>query len=125
MAFTVPESIFPPFFNALQCNKFGIHVCKYGILLGGLSGFILSACRRLRRHLQEDVIRDLCSSAAALQELEAEFNQLTEDREILRRVMPSGNSKVGALFVSSKGSQIALKHEHSFKPASFLFLSLG
>lgn len=96
----------------MQCSKFGIHVSKYGIFsfLKKCWWFILYACRRLRRHLQEDVVRDLCSSAAALQELEAEFNQLTEDREILRRVMPSGNSKVGALFVSCKGSQIALKH---------------
>ncbi|XP_068728449.1 DNA-directed RNA polymerase II subunit RPB1-like [Montipora capricornis] len=50
--------------------------------------------RLLRRQLQEDVVRDLCSSAAALQELETEFNQLAEDREILRRIIPSGNSKV-------------------------------
>ena len=56
--------------------------------------FAILHCRRLRRHLQEDVVRDLCSSAAALQELESEFNQLAEDREILRRIIPSGNSKV-------------------------------
>ena len=46
-------------------------------------------------------MRDLCSSASALQDLEAEFNQLQEDREILRRVIPSGNSKV--LMASSQG----------------------
>lgn len=50
--------------------------------------------RRLRRLLQEDVVRDLCSSNTALQDLESEFNQLQEDREILRRIIPSGNSKV-------------------------------
>lgn len=50
--------------------------------------------RRLRRYLQEDVVRDLCSSAAALQDLETEFSQLQEDREILRKIIPSGNSKV-------------------------------
>ena len=50
--------------------------------------------RRLRRYLQEDVVRDLCSSATALQDLETEFNQLLEDREILRKIIPSGNSKV-------------------------------
>ncbi|KAJ7351029.1 DNA-directed RNA polymerase II subunit RPB1 [Desmophyllum pertusum] len=50
--------------------------------------------RRLRRHLQEDVVRDLCSSASALQDLETEYSQLQEDREILRRIIPSGNSKV-------------------------------
>lgn len=53
--------------------------------------------RRLRRHLQEDVVRDLCSSASALQDLETEFSQLQEDREILRRIIPSGNSKVRTL----------------------------
>ena len=42
-------------------------------------------------------MRDLCSSAATLQELETEFNQLQEDREILRRIIPSGNSKVSVL----------------------------
>ena len=50
--------------------------------------------RRLRRYLQEDVVRDICSSATALQDLETEFNQLLEDREILRKIIPSGNSKV-------------------------------
>lgn len=50
--------------------------------------------RRLRRYLQEHVVRDLCSSAIALQDLETEFNQLQEDREILRKIIPSGNSKV-------------------------------
>ena len=39
-------------------------------------------------------MRDLCSSATALQDLESEFNQLQEDREILRKIIPSGNSKV-------------------------------
>lgn len=39
-------------------------------------------------------MRDLCSSAAALQDLETEFSQLQEDREILRKIIPSGNSKV-------------------------------
>ena len=42
-------------------------------------------------------MRDLCSSASALQELETEFNKLQEDREILRRIIPSGNSKVSVL----------------------------
>ena len=58
-----------------------------------------SCARRLRRHLQDDIVRDLSGSAAALQELEAEFNQLQEDREILRRIIPSGNSKVCAIFL--------------------------
>ena len=43
-------------------------------------------------------MRDLCSSASALQDLEAEFNQLQEDREILRKIIPSGNSKVRTHF---------------------------
>jgi len=56
--------------------------------------------RRLRRYLQEDVVRDLCSSAAALQDLETEFSQLQEDREILRKIIPSGNSKVSRHFLN-------------------------
>jgi len=46
-------------------------------------------------------VRDLCSSAAALQDLETEFSQLQEDREILRKIIPSGNSKVSVTLFRS------------------------
>ncbi|XP_022791172.1 DNA-directed RNA polymerase II subunit RPB1-like [Stylophora pistillata] len=56
--------------------------------------FDCSSKKRLGRLLKEDAVRDLCSSAAALQDLESEFSQLQKDREILRRIIPSVDSKV-------------------------------
>ncbi|XP_032236944.2 DNA-directed RNA polymerase II subunit RPB1-like [Nematostella vectensis] len=50
--------------------------------------------RWMTRYLQEDLVRDLSGSATALQELEGEFNKLQEDREILRKIQPSGNARV-------------------------------
>ena len=44
--------------------------------------------------MQEDIVHDLVGSAGALSELEGEFNALVEDREVLRKIIPSGNSKV-------------------------------
>lgn len=76
------------------CKRSRQGLAIYLTSIESLVTFFLFLNRRLRRHLQEDVVRDLCSSASALQELETEFNKLQEDREILRRIIPSGNSKV-------------------------------
>ena len=51
--------------------------------------------RRLKRFLQDEIVREIVSGAAAQQELEAEFSQLEKDRETLRAIFPTGNSKVG------------------------------
>lgn len=48
----------------------------------------------MKRFLQDEIVRDIVGSAAAHHELEAEFSQLEKDRDILRSVFPSGNSKV-------------------------------
>lgn len=49
----------------------------------------------MRRFLQDEIVRDIVGGATAHQELEAEFNQLEQDRDTLRAIFPSGNSKVG------------------------------
>ena len=50
--------------------------------------------RHLRRSFKEDIVRDLLTSTTAQAELEAEWQQLKEDRDALRTVFPTGNSKV-------------------------------
>ncbi|CAD5117546.1 DgyrCDS6308 [Dimorphilus gyrociliatus] len=51
--------------------------------------------RALRKWLHEDVIKDLLSDAHALSELENEWRQLCEDRELIRStIFPNGESKV-------------------------------
>ncbi|XP_064614759.1 LOW QUALITY PROTEIN: DNA-directed RNA polymerase II subunit RPB1-like [Liolophura sinensis] len=50
--------------------------------------------RELKRWLAEDVIKDLAGDATVLAEVEREWEQLKEDREILRQVFPRGDSKV-------------------------------
>lgn len=50
--------------------------------------------RQLRKCFKEDIVRDLLTSSTAQTELEAEWQQLKEDREIIRTVFPTGNSKV-------------------------------
>ena len=53
--------------------------------------------RQLRNCFKEDIVRDLLTSSTAQTELEAEWQQLKEDREIIRTVFPTGNSKVQLL----------------------------
>ena len=50
--------------------------------------------RQLKKCLTEDVIRDLISDAHALSEVEKEWEQLKEDRDTLRQIFPSGDSKI-------------------------------
>jgi hypothetical protein len=52
--------------------------------------------RRMKRFLQDEIVRDIVGSAASHQELEAEFSQIEKDREDLRSIFPSGNSKVSS-----------------------------
>lgn len=44
-------------------------------------------------------MRDLLTSPSAHTELEAEYRQLKEDRETLRAIFPTGNSKVGHVYI--------------------------
>ncbi len=50
--------------------------------------------RHLRRCFKEDIVRDLLTSSTAQAELEREWQQLSKDREAIRVVFPTGNSKV-------------------------------
>uniref|UniRef100_A0A131XL90 DNA-directed RNA polymerase subunit n=1 Tax=Hyalomma excavatum TaxID=257692 RepID=A0A131XL90_9ACAR len=58
--------------------------------------FRFDACneRYLRKVFTEDVVRELMGSATAVSELEKEWERLKKDREILRTIFPTGDSKV-------------------------------
>ena len=44
--------------------------------------------------MTEDVVRELLSDAHALSEIEQEWEQLKEDRDALRQIFPSGDTKI-------------------------------
>lgn len=50
--------------------------------------------RYLRRIFNEEIIRQLMGSGEVISELEREWEQLSRDREALRQIFPSGESKV-------------------------------
>lgn len=50
--------------------------------------------RYLRKVFTEDVVRDVMGNPASLSEIEQEFERLRVDRETLRKLFPSGDSKV-------------------------------
>uniref|UniRef100_A0A1B0DNY2 DNA-directed RNA polymerase subunit n=1 Tax=Phlebotomus papatasi TaxID=29031 RepID=A0A1B0DNY2_PHLPP len=50
--------------------------------------------RYLRKIFNENVIKELTESGFVIQELESEWEQLSRDREMLRQIFPSGESKV-------------------------------
>lgn len=50
--------------------------------------------RYLRKIFSEDVIKELTESGYVIQELESEWDQLCRDRDVLRQIFPSGESKV-------------------------------
>ncbi|RZF37892.1 hypothetical protein LSTR_LSTR009992 [Laodelphax striatellus] len=50
--------------------------------------------RHLRRIFTEDVLREIVGSGEVISELEKEWEQLYRDREALRSIFPSGESKV-------------------------------
>ncbi|PSN34781.1 DNA-directed RNA polymerase II subunit RPB1 [Blattella germanica] len=50
--------------------------------------------RYLRRIFNEDVLKELMGSGDVISELEREWEQLVKDREALRQIFPSGESKV-------------------------------
>ncbi|XP_035693394.1 DNA-directed RNA polymerase II subunit RPB1-like [Branchiostoma floridae] len=50
--------------------------------------------RYLRRILQEDIVREITSDARLQTEIEAEFEQLRVDRDVLRSVNQTGDAKV-------------------------------
>lgn len=56
--------------------------------------FDYSDQRQLRRFLKEDIARDVLTCSHTRAAVEAEFFKLNEDRETLRSIFPTGNSKV-------------------------------
>ncbi|KAK6730881.1 hypothetical protein RB195_007384 [Necator americanus] len=54
----------------------------------------LSDEKTLRRFYTEDLVRELQASPEATKELEAEFQQLEEDRRLLRKIFPGGDAKI-------------------------------
>lgn len=56
--------------------------------------FDVSNERYLRRIFTEDVVKDLSESSNVIQSLESEWDQLCRDRDTLRQIFPSGESKV-------------------------------
>uniref|UniRef100_A0A1B6E299 DNA-directed RNA polymerase subunit n=1 Tax=Clastoptera arizonana TaxID=38151 RepID=A0A1B6E299_9HEMI len=50
--------------------------------------------RHLRKIFTEDILRELLGSGEVISELEKEWEQLSRDREALRQIFPSGESKV-------------------------------
>ena len=55
--------------------------------------------RALRRMLQEDVVKDVLTNAHVQSALEREFDKMREDRDVLRAIFPTGDSKVCLLFL--------------------------
>ena len=56
--------------------------------------YFFSIYRQLRTNFQEDVVRDILTSSEAQTSLELEFEQLKKDRNNMREIFPTGNSKV-------------------------------
>ena len=52
--------------------------------------------RQLKRCMAEDIVKDIMGDSHVIEELEKEWEQLQEDRQALRQVFPTGDSKVGA-----------------------------
>ena len=77
-------------------------MCKLHLYILYLYASILYVCmyvrvstfRQMRKYFKEDIVRDLLTSATAQAELEAEWQQLKEDRDNLRSTFPTGNSRV-------------------------------
>ena len=60
----------------------------------------------LRRCFNEKIVKDVVANAHVHMELEKEFEQLKEDREILRKIFPKGESKVRYPFLEFSLPQI-------------------
>ena len=67
---------------------------KYTIVHVHNVTMLYNTYRHLRRSFKEEIVRDLLTSTTAQAELEAEWQQLREDRDALRTIFPTGNSKV-------------------------------
>lgn len=50
--------------------------------------------RTLKRCFNEEIVREIQSDVSKQHALDAEFEKLTEDREIIRTIFPTGDNKV-------------------------------
>ncbi|XP_013918320.1 PREDICTED: DNA-directed RNA polymerase II subunit RPB1 [Thamnophis sirtalis] len=84
--------------------------------------------RALRRTLQEEMVKDILSNAHIQNELEREFEKMKEDREVLRVIFPTGDSKVSLTHLPqlpSGGVYISPTRNHGSSVSSrFLLPSL-
>ena len=48
----------------------------------------------LRKTLQEDVIKDLMGDSTMMAEIEREWEQLQDDRQLIRQVFPTGDTRI-------------------------------
>ncbi|KAI0233692.1 DNA-directed RNA polymerase II subunit RPB1 [Lamellibrachia satsuma] len=56
--------------------------------------FDITSERQLKRCMAEDIVKDIMGDSHVIEELEKEWEQLQEDRQALRQVFPTGDSKV-------------------------------
>lgn len=63
--------------------------------------------RQLRQFFRDELIRDLMKSTDVQKKLEDEFKQLKEDRQVLRTIFPTGNSKVNIMISPSLSLSIS------------------
>ena len=65
--------------------------------------------RQLRRAYKDEIVRDIMSSREAEDKLDSEFKQLKEDRETLRLIFPTGNSKVSYKRINNRTRDIVCR----------------
>ena len=58
--------------------------------------------KKIRRCMNDDVIRSIQSELSFQEKLEAEFEQLERDREQIRHIFPNGDSKVSLPHICCK-----------------------
>ncbi|XP_039954795.1 DNA-directed RNA polymerase II subunit RPB1-like [Bactrocera tryoni] len=56
--------------------------------------FDVTQTRNLRKYFNEETVRDITESTEIIAQLEVEWEQLCRDREALRQIFPTGDSKV-------------------------------
>lgn len=69
--------------------------------------------RALRRVLQEDVVKDVMTNALVQSSLEKEFDKMKEDRDILRAIFPTGDSKVREHLFACHSLWPVKQHSHT------------
>ena len=58
--------------------------------------------RQLRHGLTEEIIREIQTDVSVQQALDAEFETLCDDRNVIRTIFPSGDSKVSKSYAGCR-----------------------